>query len=74
MSPGLAPRPLVATQAALAVFIGCLWEVELCFGLCWREGGLWGLGVTQSRPRVLGVTVQDRALGQLLPWVPSACL
>ena len=35
--------------------------------------GLSGLGVSQSRPRVLGGTVQDRALGQLLPWVPSAC-
>lgn len=74
MSPGLVPRPPVAMQAALAVFFGRLWEAEPCFGLCWRGGVLWGLGVTQSRPRVVGRTVQDRALGRVLPWDPSACL
>ena len=73
MSPGLVPRPLMATQAVLTVFLGHLWEAEPCFGLCWREEGLWGLGVTQSRPRVVGRTVRDRALGQVLPWDP-ACL
>lgn len=44
MSPKLVPSQLLAEPRALVVFLCHLREVELSFGLCWREVAMWAMG------------------------------